>query len=109
MADPVLEALWKKVLDHWDDDRAHGEFLDHCQQADQLVEAAVRYRGMTGDRERGPTAQKRLAAVGLLAVAKLEATRTTQRRAKSQAGNLLLIVFFVASSIGLLAYVYFVP
>jgi VIT1/CCC1 family predicted Fe2+/Mn2+ transporter len=109
MNDPVLEALWKNVLDRWDDDRAHGAFLDHCQQADQLVEAAVRYRGMTGDRQRGSSAQKRLSAVGLLAVAKLEGTRTTEREARSHAGSLVLVVFFLAATLGLVAYLYLVP
>lgn len=104
MTDPVLDALWKNVVDRWDDDDAHRAFIDHCQQSDQLVEAAVRYRGMSGDRERGEQAQKRLSAIAVLALARLETLRTREQRQPSRAGAYLLIVVFVAASIGLLAY-----
>jgi len=63
MADAAFEALWKNVLDRWDEERAHGAFLEHCQVSDQLAEAAARYRGMKGDRERGAIAEKRLAGL----------------------------------------------
>ena len=79
MADTAFEALWKNVLDRWDDERAHGAFLEHCQATDQLAEAAARYRGMKGDRERGAVAEKRLAGVAIVALAKLEATRSRPR------------------------------
>lgn len=104
MSDPALEALWKNVLDHWDEDRAHGAFLEHCQRGGQLAEAAARYRGMTGDRERGETAKKRLNGVAVLAVATLEASRTPEPHVKRQAGALVLVVFFVAATLALLAY-----
>ena len=52
MAEPAFEALWKSVLDHWDEDRTHRAFLDYCGATDQLAEAAARYRGMKGDRDR---------------------------------------------------------
>ena len=104
MTDQVLEALWKNVLDRWDDDAPHGAFIDHCQQSDQLVEAAVRYRGMAGDRERGEQAQKRLKAIAVLALARLESLRTREKREPSRIGAYLLIAVFVAASIGLLAY-----
>ncbi len=84
MSDPALEALWKNVLDNWDDDKAHGAFLEHCQRSDQLVEAAVRYRGMQGDRERGAVAEKRLSGVAMLAMAQLEASRTPPGEPRSR-------------------------
>ena len=104
MTDQVLEALWKNVLDRWDDDAAHGAFIEHCQNSDQLVEAAVRYRGMAGDRERGEQAQKRLNGIAVLALARLESLRTRERREPSRIGAYLLIAIFIAASIGLLAY-----
>ena len=88
MSDAAFEALWKNVLDHWDEDKAHGAFLEHCRHENQLAEAAARYRGMTGDRERGPSAQKRLQGVLVLAMAALESTRTAapaKRRARPRA------------------------
>jgi hypothetical protein len=109
MSDTALEALWKNVLNHWEDEKAHGAFLEQCQRAGMLVEAAVRYRGMAGDRKRGPSAQKRLNSVALLAMAELEQHRTTEHQARSRAGSLVLIIFFVAATIGLGFYLYVTP
>jgi hypothetical protein len=106
MSDAAFEALWKHVLDHWDEDKAHAAFLEHCRNAGQLAEAAARYRGMTGDRERGPSAQKRLQGVLVLAMAALELNRSPRPATKSSAPSLLLIVFFVAATLGLLVLLY---
>ena len=102
MADPVLEALWKKVLDNWEEDAAHGAFLEHCQSTQQLVEAAVRYRGMKGDRERGEVAEKRLKGVAILAMASLETTRSEKPRRTNRYTGIALIILFVIGSILLL-------
>ena len=104
MSDAALEALWKNVVDRWDDEHTHGAFLEHCQNTDQLVEAAVRYRGMAGDRERGDAAQKRLQGVAILAMAKLESSRTPRTGRQSRALSLMLVLFFVAASAALLVH-----
>ncbi|HEX5100702.1 MAG TPA: hypothetical protein VFV94_14430 [Polyangiaceae bacterium] len=104
MADSALETLWKNALDHWDDDAAHRAFLDHCQKQGQLVEAAVRYRGMKGDHARGPVAEKKLAAITALALARLETARSPDRRRQGRWVGLVLVALFVAGTIGLLAY-----
>lgn len=104
MTDPALESLWKHVLANWDDDRAHGAFLELCQRNDQLLEAAVRYRGMAGDHQRGAVAKKKLDAVTALAMAKLESRRRSDRPAQSRAGAFGLIAFFVLATIGLLLF-----
>jgi hypothetical protein len=103
--DPTLEALWKRVIDEWEDDARHAAFLDYCQKSDRLVDAAVRYRGMAGDRERAQVSEKKLKAVALLAMTRLEVTRVAERRSPSRALSYLLIAFFVVATIGLLAYV----
>lgn len=102
--DPALEALWKNALDNWDNDAAHHAFLDHCQRHDALDEAAVRYRGMKGDHERGPGAEKRLGAVLMLAMSKLEVTRAEPKAASSTVTKLLLITFFLLGSAVLFVY-----
>jgi hypothetical protein len=102
--DPSLDALWKHVLDQWDDDASHRAFLDYCQSHEALAEAAVRYRGMKGDRVRGAAAEKRLTAVAMLAMSKLEVTRAEPKAASSAVTKLLLIVFFMAGSLLVLAY-----
>jgi hypothetical protein len=104
MVDSALETLWKHVLDRWEDEAAHRAFLEYCRTHDQLVEAAVRYRGMTGDHARGELAQKKLTAITALALARLESARTPDRRKPSRVLGYVLVAFFVAATIGLLAY-----
>lgn len=102
--DPALEALWKNVLSNWENDAAHHAFLDHCQRHQALDEAAVRYRGMKGDRDRGPGAEKRLTAVLLLAMSKLEVSRKAPAAPVGNAMKLVLIAFFLLGSLLVLAY-----
>lgn len=101
--DPVLEALWKKVTDDFGDEQAHGSFLEYCRTSEQLVEAAVRYRGMAGDHARAEVAEKKLKAVALLAMTQLETSRSQPSR-PSRTGNYALIAMFLIATIGLLAY-----
>lgn len=79
MPDPVLEALWKRVTDNWDDARSHEAFLRHCQENSLLGEAAARYRPFKSDEARGAFAQKRLEAITLLATSALMAQREAPR------------------------------
>jgi hypothetical protein len=102
--DPALEALWKNALDNWDNDAAHHAFLDFCQSHEALDEAAVRYRGMKGDRDRGLGAEKRLTAVLMLAMSKLELSRSEPKAASSALTKLVLIAFFLLGSLIVLAY-----
>jgi hypothetical protein len=104
VGDGTLEASWKNVLDHWEEDKAHSAFLSYCQESDQLAEAAARYKGMTADRDRGESAQKRLNGIALLALARLESTRTVSPQAKRQAGSLLMLAVFVAVPVALIFY-----
>ena len=104
MGDAAFEALWKRVLDHWDEDRAHGAFLEHCQLSDQLAEAAARYRGMKGDRDRSAVAEKRLAGIAIVALAKLETTRSPPRVSTRGTGSLILAASFGLAAAALLAY-----
>jgi hypothetical protein len=102
-ADPVLEALWKKVTDDFGDEQAHRAFLEYCRTSEQLVEAAVRYRGMAGDHSRAELAEKKLKAVALLAMTQLEGSRSHAPQGRS-AGHYALIAMFLIATIGLLAY-----
>ncbi|MEI9952078.1 MAG: hypothetical protein WDO74_24605 [Pseudomonadota bacterium] len=104
MADAAFEALWKSVLDDWQDERAHGAFLEYCQTTDQLAEAAARYRGMKGDRDRSAVAEKRLAGIAVVALAKLHATRSQRARPDRRIGSLILAGCFGLAAVGLLAY-----
>ncbi|HYP91342.1 MAG TPA: hypothetical protein VEQ59_24415, partial [Polyangiaceae bacterium] len=91
-------------LSSWDNDAAHHAFLDHCQRHEVLDEAAMRYRGMKGDHDRGPGAEKRLTAVLMLAMSRLEVSRADPKPSASSATKLVLILFFLAGSLLVLAY-----
>jgi hypothetical protein len=106
MLDAALEALWKQVVDDWDDDKPHAAFLEHCRQTNQLAEAAARYRGMTGDRVRGAAAQKRLEGVAVLAMTALESTRTTNVARRGPGSSLMLLLLFAVLTLGLVGYLY---
>ena len=104
MVDPAFEALWKSVLDRWQDERAHGAFLEYCQETSQLAEAAARYRGMKGDRDRSAAAEKRLAGIAVVALAQLHSTRSPAARPGRRVGSLILAGCFGLAAVGLLAY-----
>lgn len=74
--DPTLEALWKRVLDAWDDDKAHGALLEHAVRAQALPEVAARYRQLAGDPLRGARAKQKLDAIVVAATQMLLATKT---------------------------------
>jgi hypothetical protein len=102
MTDPILEALWKRVLDDFGNESAHGAFIEHCRATRQLLEAAVRYRGMAGDHARGATAEKRLTGIAVLALAELETARTPPRSHLTTAVRVALILLFLVGSGALL-------
>jgi hypothetical protein len=104
MIDDAFEALWKSVLDRWQEERTHSAFLEYCQATNQLAEAAARYRGMKGDRERSGVAEKRLAGIAIVALAKLHATRSPPARPGRRVAGLLLAASFALAAVGLLAY-----
>ena len=103
MSDPVLEALWKKVVDDWEEERVHSAFLEHTRSTNQLLEAAVRYRGMVGDHARGPSAEKRLQVIAVLAMAALETQRSAPPRGRARlVVQLVFLVVSVVTSLFLL-------
>jgi len=79
MSDPVLLAHWKKVTDRWDDEAAHGSFLQYCQQTEQLAEAAALYASQRAEERRRASAEKKLDAVAFLATSSLLATKSHSR------------------------------
>jgi hypothetical protein len=74
--DPVLDALWKRVLESWDDDRTHAALLDHAMRTQALPEIAGRYRSLADDPGRGPLARKKLDAIVLAATQMLMSMKT---------------------------------
>lgn len=104
MSDAALDLLWKHVLDHWDDAASHRAFLEHCRERNELVEAAVRYRGMKGDHARRAQAERQLTAIAAVALLRLESSRSPDRRKPARFLSYLLVAFFLSATLGLLAY-----
>ena len=74
--DPVLEALWKRVLEAWDDDATHTALLGHAMRSQGLPEIAGRYRALLDDPDRGAAAKKRLDGVVIAATEMLMSMKT---------------------------------
>jgi hypothetical protein len=74
--DPVLDALWKRVLEAWDDDKTHAALIDHAVRVQALPDVAGRYRRLADDPDKGPLAKKKLDAIVLAATQMLMAMKT---------------------------------
>ncbi len=97
--DPALEALWKNVLDHWTTTQLTTHSWITARATRRSTKLPCANRGMKGDRERGAGAEKRLTAVLMLAMSKLEVSRAEPKAASSAATKLVLILFFLLGSL----------
>ena len=77
--DAGFEALWQRVLDHWDDDKAHSALIEFALRTEQLPEAARRYRELTEDPAKAERAQKRLDAIVVAATQLMMSMKTPPR------------------------------
>jgi hypothetical protein len=75
-ADAVLEALWKRVLEAWDDQKTHTALLDHAVREQRLPDVAGRYRALVDDPDKGALAKKKLDAVVTAATQMLMSMKT---------------------------------
>ena len=74
--DPIFEALWKRTLEAWDDEKTHAACLEHALREKELPVLAGRYRELRDDPERGPVAKKRIDAILAAATQMLFAMKT---------------------------------
>jgi hypothetical protein len=74
--DAVLEALWGRALERWDDEAVHTAVLEHAVRVQRLPDLAGRYRALSEDAERGPVAKERLEAIVAAATTMLWAMQT---------------------------------
>jgi hypothetical protein len=71
-----LDVLWQRVVDAWDDDKAHKALLELAVRTQALPEIAARYRGLADDPERGARAREKLDAIVIAATQLLLSTKT---------------------------------
>jgi hypothetical protein len=83
--DATLEALWKRVVEEWDDDERHAKLVTFAQQHGMLGDIAGLYKKASGADEASPyrlngeqtaDAKKRLGGVVLLATMDLDASKS---------------------------------
>jgi hypothetical protein len=74
--DAIFEALWKRCLEAWDEDKPHQAILEHALKSEKLPDLAGRYRALKDDAEKGPRAQKKIDGIVLAATQMLMATKT---------------------------------
>jgi len=104
--DPVLEALWKRVLDAWEDPKAHAAALEHAVRSESLPELAGRYRALVAEPARSHEAKVRLDAIVASAMAMLDATKATPK-ARVPVGITLTAFAVCAVILGWLAWILF--
>jgi hypothetical protein len=75
-SDAVLEALWRRVLEAWSDDKTHAALLDYALRAQQLPEIAGRYRSLANDADKGDVAKKKLDGIVAAATQMLVSLKT---------------------------------
>ena len=75
----MLEALWKRVLEAWDDDKPHQAALSYALQTERLPDIAGRYRKLLGDPDKGARAKKKIDGIVVAATQLLMATKTPPR------------------------------
>ncbi len=74
--DAVLEALWARAVERWEDEAVHQAVLDHAVRSERLPDLAGRYRALSADADRGAIARKRLDAIVVAATTVLWSMQT---------------------------------
>jgi hypothetical protein len=74
--DLILDTLWTRVLEAWDEEKPHGAILDYAMRAGRLPELAGKYQALKDDADRGELAKKKVAALTIAAMNMLESTKT---------------------------------
>ncbi len=77
--DAIFEALWKRCVEAWDDDKPHGAILEHALKSEKLPDLAGRYRALKDDPVKGTRAQKKIDGIVLAATQLLMSTKTPPR------------------------------
>jgi hypothetical protein len=80
--DPLLEALWQKTLEAWDDEKRHAACLEHALREKKLPDLAGRYKALKDDPDKGELAKKRIDAI-LTAATQMMLTMKTPRPTKT--------------------------
>jgi hypothetical protein len=76
----ILDALWNRALEAWDDDKPHQALLEYAIREQKLPEVAGKYRAIKEkDAEKAARAQKKLDGIVIAATQLLTAMKTPER------------------------------
>jgi hypothetical protein len=72
----LLEALWKRVIEDWEDEKTHAALLQHAVRVGALPEIAGRYRTVASDPTKAEVAQKKINGIMAAATEMLMSMKT---------------------------------
>jgi hypothetical protein len=100
--DALLDALWSRVMQAWDDEKPHHALLEYALREQRLPDVAGRYRAVKDtDPARAERAKKKLDGIVIAATQMLMAMKTPPPQRKVPAWITVLAAIVTAS---LLAY-----
>ena len=103
--DAIFEALWKRTLQAWEDDKPHAALLTYALDHERLPDLAGRYRALFDDEEKGTRAKKKIDGIVVAATQMMMATKMPVREklpwqwTASMAAVFVLVVSFLAYKI----------
>lgn len=106
--DAIFEALWKRTLEAWDDDKPHAAILEHALKSEKLPDLAGRYRALKDDPAKGARAQKKIDGIIVAATQMLMATKTPPRTKTPWQWSAAAVLMFALVCVYLF-YTLFVP
>jgi len=79
-SDELFEALWKRCLEAWDDEKPHAALLDHALKTQTLPELAGRYRKIKEtEPDKAVRAEKKINGIVVAATQILMSQKTPPR------------------------------
>jgi hypothetical protein len=107
-ADAILDSLWSRVLEAWDDDKPHHALLEYAIREQKLPDVAARYRAVKdGDAEKAVRAQKKLDGIVIAATHMLMAMKSPPDRYKVPQSAMVILFVVSLLMLGWLAYAVF--
>lgn len=102
--DALLERLWARVLEAWDDDKPHAALLEYALRTERLPDVAGRYRALKDDPAKGERAQKKLNGIVVAATQLLFAMKTPAAPKKGPWAMTLLAAIVCLAMLAWLTY-----
>lgn len=75
----LFDALWKRVIEQWDDDKPHQAILKFAIDTQRLPDLAGRYRKLKDDPTKAARAQKKIDGIVVAATQMLMSMKTPPR------------------------------